>query len=173
MFVCLAPWCNWLTRGPFKAESPGSSPGGATKINNLQQGREADDYKGLKRARLHLDSGRRNTRTRKPTSIPSGGNSIDIENAEHNTNSFLYRFAFPNPDRTRTKKCPHFWRLKCTSFRALGCAVARLSTNDLVSCVHPAQVCGKRSNIELDPLHVSRRYFQLLLSRKKLNRSIE
>jgi hypothetical protein len=27
----LAPWCNWLTRGPFKAESPGSSPGGATK----------------------------------------------------------------------------------------------------------------------------------------------
>jgi hypothetical protein len=30
--VCLAPWCNWLTRGPFKAESPGSSPGGATKL---------------------------------------------------------------------------------------------------------------------------------------------
>jgi hypothetical protein len=27
----VAPWCNWLTRGPFKAESPGSSPGGATK----------------------------------------------------------------------------------------------------------------------------------------------
>jgi hypothetical protein len=30
--MSLAPWCNWLTRGPFKAESPGSSPGGATKF---------------------------------------------------------------------------------------------------------------------------------------------
>jgi hypothetical protein len=30
----LAPWCNWLTRGPFKAESPGSSPGGATKLRS-------------------------------------------------------------------------------------------------------------------------------------------
>ena len=27
----LAPWCNWLTRGPFKAESTGSIPVGATK----------------------------------------------------------------------------------------------------------------------------------------------
>src|SRR5882757_7597590 len=28
----LALWCNWLTRRPLKAESPGSSPGNATKI---------------------------------------------------------------------------------------------------------------------------------------------
>ena len=34
VFVCMAPWCNWLTRGPFKAESPGSSPGGATKLTS-------------------------------------------------------------------------------------------------------------------------------------------
>src|ERR1019366_6438358 len=25
-------WCNWLTRRPLKAESPGSSPGNATKF---------------------------------------------------------------------------------------------------------------------------------------------
>jgi hypothetical protein len=30
----LALWCNWLTRRPLKAKSPGSSPGNATKINN-------------------------------------------------------------------------------------------------------------------------------------------
>lgn len=35
--MCTAPWCNWLTRGPFKAESPGSSPGGATKIKDLRE----------------------------------------------------------------------------------------------------------------------------------------
>ena len=29
----VAPWCNWLTRGPFKAESTGSIPVGATKLN--------------------------------------------------------------------------------------------------------------------------------------------
>jgi hypothetical protein len=34
----LAPWCNWLTRRPLKAESSGSIPDGATnKINNLAQ----------------------------------------------------------------------------------------------------------------------------------------
>jgi hypothetical protein len=27
----LAPWCNWLTRRPLKAESSGSIPDGATK----------------------------------------------------------------------------------------------------------------------------------------------
>src|ERR1017187_2018549 len=26
----MALWCNWLTRRPLKAESPGSSPGNAT-----------------------------------------------------------------------------------------------------------------------------------------------
>ena len=35
----MALWCNWLTRRPLKAKSPGSSPGNATKtllyINNL------------------------------------------------------------------------------------------------------------------------------------------
>ncbi len=34
--IYLAPWCNWLTRRPLKAESSGSIPDGATsKINNL------------------------------------------------------------------------------------------------------------------------------------------
>src|SRR5271170_1089589 len=28
----LAPWCNWLTRRPLKAESSGSIPDGATKV---------------------------------------------------------------------------------------------------------------------------------------------
>jgi hypothetical protein len=32
--VCLAPWCNWLTRGPFKAESTGSIPVGATNFKS-------------------------------------------------------------------------------------------------------------------------------------------
>ncbi len=32
----MALWCNWLTRRPLKAESPGSSPGNATKFNNSQ-----------------------------------------------------------------------------------------------------------------------------------------
>jgi hypothetical protein len=41
--VCLAPWCNWLTRGPFKAESPGSSPGGATKISMKYEARQAPE----------------------------------------------------------------------------------------------------------------------------------
>src|ERR1035437_3553402 len=27
----MALWCNWLTRRPLKAKSPGSSPGNATK----------------------------------------------------------------------------------------------------------------------------------------------
>ena len=31
-FAVLALWCNWLTRRPLKAKSPGSSPGNATKI---------------------------------------------------------------------------------------------------------------------------------------------
>ena len=30
--VILALWCNWLTRRPLKAESPGSSPGNATNL---------------------------------------------------------------------------------------------------------------------------------------------
>jgi hypothetical protein len=30
----MALWCNWLTRRPLKAKSPGSSPGNATKIPN-------------------------------------------------------------------------------------------------------------------------------------------
>ncbi len=30
----MALWCNWLTRRPLKAESPGSSPGNATKFLN-------------------------------------------------------------------------------------------------------------------------------------------
>jgi hypothetical protein len=30
----LALWCNWLTRRPLKAESPGSSPGNATNPFN-------------------------------------------------------------------------------------------------------------------------------------------
>jgi hypothetical protein len=35
--ICdLALWCNWLTRRPLKAESPGSSPGNATNFNHLQ-----------------------------------------------------------------------------------------------------------------------------------------
>jgi hypothetical protein len=34
--LCTAPWCNWLTRGPFKAESTGSIPVGATKPHYLQ-----------------------------------------------------------------------------------------------------------------------------------------
>jgi hypothetical protein len=29
--LLLAPWCNWLTRRPLKAESSGSIPDGATK----------------------------------------------------------------------------------------------------------------------------------------------
>ncbi len=28
----MALWCNWLTRRPLKAESPGSSPGNATNL---------------------------------------------------------------------------------------------------------------------------------------------
>jgi hypothetical protein len=36
----MALWCNWLTRRPLKAKSPGSSPGNATKnpnkINSLE-----------------------------------------------------------------------------------------------------------------------------------------
>ncbi len=32
--MILALWCNWLTRRPLKAKSPGSSPGNATKIIN-------------------------------------------------------------------------------------------------------------------------------------------
>ncbi len=31
----LALWCNWLTRRPLKAKSPGSSPGNATKSSRL------------------------------------------------------------------------------------------------------------------------------------------
>jgi hypothetical protein len=31
----LALWCNWLTRRPLKAESPGSSPGNATNSSLL------------------------------------------------------------------------------------------------------------------------------------------
>jgi hypothetical protein len=42
--VCLAPWCNWLTRGPFKAESPGSSPGGATKISMKYEARQGPGF---------------------------------------------------------------------------------------------------------------------------------
>jgi hypothetical protein len=30
--ILLALWCNWLTRRPLKAKSPGSSPGNATKF---------------------------------------------------------------------------------------------------------------------------------------------
>jgi hypothetical protein len=30
----MALWCNWLTRRPLKAKSPGSSPGNATKNFN-------------------------------------------------------------------------------------------------------------------------------------------
>ena len=32
----MALWCNWLTRRPLKAKSPGSSPGNATKMNNFE-----------------------------------------------------------------------------------------------------------------------------------------
>ncbi len=39
VYAVLALWCNWLTRRPLKAKSPGSSPGNATKssFNNLEQ----------------------------------------------------------------------------------------------------------------------------------------
>ena len=32
----LALWCNWLTRRPLKAKSPGSSPGNATKPHPIR-----------------------------------------------------------------------------------------------------------------------------------------
>ena len=31
----MALWCNWLTRRPLKAESPGSSPGNATNLLSI------------------------------------------------------------------------------------------------------------------------------------------
>jgi hypothetical protein len=34
----MALWCNWLTRRPLKAESPGSSPGNATKPAFVNEG---------------------------------------------------------------------------------------------------------------------------------------
>ena len=37
----VALWCNWLTRRPLKAKSPGSSPGNATKIYNKIDGLKA------------------------------------------------------------------------------------------------------------------------------------
>jgi hypothetical protein len=54
----LAPWCNWLTRRPLKAESSGSIPDGATrphlktsqsvyilnKITNLQSATSSGVY---------------------------------------------------------------------------------------------------------------------------------
>jgi hypothetical protein len=49
--VCLAPWCNWLTRGPFKAESPGSSPGGATKLSMKYEVLQTRGYEEIALAR--------------------------------------------------------------------------------------------------------------------------
>src|ERR1035441_2749110 len=45
----MALWCNWLTRRPLKAESPGSSPGNATKYllyNQLLTGCKGAGAKG-------------------------------------------------------------------------------------------------------------------------------
>jgi hypothetical protein len=44
----VALWCNWLTRRPLKAKSPGSSPGNATKklnkINSLKENAESSSF---------------------------------------------------------------------------------------------------------------------------------
>ena len=52
----VALWCNWLTRRPLKAKSPGSSPGNATKIlimiRNLQEVLHVGDVKQLGRLGL-------------------------------------------------------------------------------------------------------------------------
>jgi hypothetical protein len=44
----MALWCNWLTRRPLKAKSPGSSPGNATKnlnkINSLKANSESRSF---------------------------------------------------------------------------------------------------------------------------------
>src|ERR1035441_1491621 len=45
----MALWCNWLTRRPLKAESPGSSPGNATKYilyNQSLAGCEGESAEG-------------------------------------------------------------------------------------------------------------------------------
>ncbi len=45
----MALWCNWLTRRPLKAKSPGSSPGNATKINDLRITAEAEKSERAKK----------------------------------------------------------------------------------------------------------------------------
>ncbi len=78
LYPFMALWCNWLTRRPLKAKSPGSSPGNATKnpnkINSLKRNKGCRSFAffGLVALWSHFCSGCARYESSGTDSVPPG-----------------------------------------------------------------------------------------------------